>query len=83
MKPFVFTGSGVEAISSSSGFYVDPTPPILTDIMHFDSSHAGTGGANAKERADHQGSNDTIGLIWEASDDGSEVTATLASYANF
>ena len=63
-----FLGSGKEAFGSSNGFYVDITPPVITDIYHIDLSW------NDYEPSQFQGSNSTIGAYWEVLEEESMVS---------
>ena len=59
------SGRGVSA--SSSGIYIDPTPPNITMIYHLDLEWDG------QEPNDFQGNNHTIAVYWEADDVDSDV----------
>ena len=54
-------------MSSSNGFYVDVTPPVIDEIFHIDLSW------NDYEPCVHQGSNSTIAAYWSVTEDESKV----------
>jgi len=60
-------GSGREVAVSSSGIYIDVTPPNVTEIFHTDVNW------DYLQATNFQGNNHTISVFWEAHDPESLV----------
>ena len=62
-------GSGRTTLSSSSGIYIDTTPPIINNIIHLDLAW------DTDEPSEFQGNNYSIAAFWNSEDMESGVGA--------